>query len=99
MSAPLPSWQRKHYTPSDGEAVLFYVAFGSIKQDEPFDAQRYRSDGIPTGVELMLYDKARHSDVFAGFLQGFDWEQLKEGQPDFAETIQQCTLVWFFGVP
>src|SRR5262245_22299703 len=90
MSVTLPSWPRKHYTPS-GEAVLFYVAFGSVARDASLDAQRYRCEGTPAGVELLLYDKRVHPAVFAEFLKGFAWEELKERQPHFAQTIEQCS--------
>jgi hypothetical protein len=89
MSDSRDSWKRKYYTASDGEAFLFYVVFGDIAQDKSLDARKYRCNGIPTGFDLMAYDKTHHADVIDGFLQAYPWDRLKIENPDLARTIRQ----------
>ena len=56
MADSLPSWDRPHYTKTDAEAFLFYVAFGPIAADRPLSRQRYRCHGVPDGFDLMAYN-------------------------------------------
>jgi len=32
-------WERKYHSECDGEAFLFYIAFGEIAHDRPLDSQ------------------------------------------------------------
>jgi len=85
----LASWERKYHAECDGEAYLFYVAFGDIAQDRPLDSRKYRCGGIPVGFELMAYDKARHFNVIDGFLQGYLWDRVNAENPGLARNIEQ----------
>jgi hypothetical protein len=89
MAESLASWERKYHADCDGEAFLFYVAFGEIAHNRPFDAQKYRCGGIPAGFELMSYDKGRHAQVIDEFLQGYVWERLVAEHAGLARNIEQ----------
>ena len=84
----LASWERTYHAECNSDAFLFYVAFGDISQDQSFDSLRYRSRGIPSGFDLMAYDKSRHAEVIAGFLQAYPWEQLITENADLARNIE-----------
>jgi hypothetical protein len=89
MADSLRSWKRKYFAECDGEAFLFFVAFGDIAQDRPLDGRKYRCDGIPAGFDLMAYDKAQDRDVIDGFLEGYLWDQLTAENPALARSIRQ----------
>lgn len=88
MADLLDSWERKYHAQYDGEAFLFYIAFGEIAHDRPLDSQKYRCDGIPAGFELMAYDTGRHGEFIGGFLQGYLWEQLIAENSSLARRIE-----------
>ncbi|MBO0700439.1 MAG: hypothetical protein J2P46_18725 [Zavarzinella sp.] len=88
MEDSLISWERKYHRESDGEAFLFYVAFGEIAQDRPLDSRVYRCAGTPAGFELMAYDKVRHREFIDGFRQGYLWEQLIAENSELARKIE-----------
>src|SRR5262249_13587413 len=89
MAESLASWERKYYAECDSEAFLFYIAFGDIAQDRPLESRQYRCSAMPAGLEVMAYDKGRHSDFSDGFLQGYLWERLKAEDVDLARAIEQ----------
>jgi hypothetical protein len=96
MDSSFESWERKYYAESDGEAFLFYVAFGNISQDMHLEERKYRCSGVPAGFELSTYDKVRDADVFDGFLEGYLWEQLNTVNPRLARTIQRSSTCAVF---
>jgi hypothetical protein len=88
----LPSWERPHFGPCDGEAFLFFVVFGPVDTTQPLSASTYRCGGqVPDDFEIFGYDRATHPDVFERFQQGFLWEALGEDQPDLAAAIAGST--------
>jgi hypothetical protein len=84
LSVRLPSWKRNYFEVCEGEAFLFYIAFGDVTQKLPLDGKKYRCAGVPSGFDLMAYDKAHHADVFDGFLHDYPWDRLKEENPGLA---------------
>ena len=89
LPASLASWERQYHTESDEEACLFFVAFGDIAQNVPLDEERYRCSGVPTGFDVMAYDRERHPDVIEEFLEGYLWDCLKTSNPDLTQRIQE----------
>ena len=84
-------WKRQYYSPCDGEAFLFYVAFGDIAHRRPLDGQKYRCRGVPDGFMLTAYDKTRHKEYFGGPLQGYLWDRLKVENAGLAQRIEEST--------
>lgn len=97
MAESQASWERQYHAECDGEAFLFYVAFGEVAHDRPLDSRKYRCGGIPAGFQLIAYDKGRHGEYIAGFLQGYLWERLIAEDPGLARNIEQspgCLVLW-----
>jgi len=90
MTNSIASWERKYFSQSDGEAFLFYVAFGKIAHKAPLESSKYRCAGIPEGFKLMAYDRVRHHDVMAEYQSGHLWEKLKKEKPDLASRVEQA---------
>lgn len=87
MAESLPSWERKHYVPSGGEAFLFYVAFGEIAHYQPLDAQKYRCGGVPEGFEVVAYDRVHHGEYMDEFHEGYIWHCFQSENPQLAKNI------------
>lgn len=96
MATDLDSWERPHYERTDAQAFLFYVAFGDIAVDRAMSRSRYRSEGVPDGVEVRLFNVEEDEDYIAGFRSGYLWDRLLEDAPTLAhavETAPGCALV------
>lgn len=90
MTESLESWEREFFTESDGQAFLFYAIFGEVREDQPLDRQKYRSNGVPVGFELSRYRKDRDAEVFDELLEGYLWEQLTASNPKLARAIKKA---------
>ena len=83
----LESWDRRHYAPGGGDAWLFYVVHGRVDTTAPLFALKYRSEGIPDGLEVMGYGPQSNPEVPGSFREGYLWEQLRSGNPALANAI------------
>ena len=95
MSEHLASWERPSFSPGGGDAFLFYVAYGNIELHHPLDGAKYRSAGVPAGMELWSYDKEKQSEGFGRFLEGYVWEQLLSTDAPLAHRVKasSCCVV------
>jgi hypothetical protein len=84
---PLRSWDREHYEPAGGDASLFYVVYGRINASAPLSRSKYRSEGIPAGLDVMAYGPDSHPHVPSSFCEGYLWEQLLSSNPELVKTI------------
>ncbi len=50
-----PKWPRPQWQDSGDEAFLLWFVFGDFGDDFQVDAQRYRTRGMPEGVEVVRY--------------------------------------------
>ncbi len=76
MDGPLADWARPHYRDPGGRPFLFYVVYGMFHTPLRIDAQKYRTIGIPLGLGLSHYDRAKYPDVLARFQEGYLWDEL-----------------------
>jgi len=83
----IESWERKYYTPGGGDALLFYVVYGRIDTTAPLLSPRYRSEGIPEGLGVMMYGPSSNPEVPGSFREGYLWEQLRSGNPALADAV------------
>jgi len=83
----LEAWERKHFEPGGGDAFLFYVVYGPVDTAAPLSRSKYRSNGLPRGLDLMAYGPKSNPEVPASFREGFLWEQLRATNPILADTI------------
>jgi len=62
-------WPRKYYQSGGGNPYVGYVVFGDIKQPLNLSASKYRSAGVPQGVQISSYTAERHAETFRFFLE------------------------------
>ncbi|HSQ57479.1 MAG TPA: hypothetical protein VLM40_17285 [Gemmata sp.] len=96
MSNELQSWQRPLFTPGGGDALLFYVVFGTFDLKIPLSRSRYRTSGLPPWLELVHYDRSTHAEVVAAYRSGSMWEMFRRDMPiTVAETeaVSQCVAL------
>ena len=91
MPTALPTWPRKYYSPDGGQPFLFYVVYGDIETNAPLDGQRYRSAGVPDGLDLMHYGPgSNHPEVPGTFRDGYLWDEFQVADPVLAAMVAQC---------
>ena len=87
MTTPLPDWPRPHYRHPGGRPFLFFVVYGEFGKFPALDPGKYRSSGIPEGLDLSHYDHEKQPDVLTRFQDGYLWNDLKARNPALAEQI------------
>src|SRR3954469_9699822 len=55
----LANWERKHFEPGGGKAMIWYVVYGSLTNEISISGSKYRTAGIPAGVELRRFTRAK----------------------------------------
>jgi hypothetical protein len=85
----LLDWPRRYYAPSGHNAFLFYVVYGRVDAAIPLSRGKYRSDGIPDGIEAHTYDIDTHADVVTAFRSGYLWEKFSADQPELAAKVSE----------
>lgn len=81
------TWDRRYFEPGGGDAFLFYVVYGRVDTTAPLSRSKYRSEGLPSGLEIRAYGPNSNPDVPASLLEGYLWEQLRASNPGFADNI------------
>ncbi len=89
QKSKLKSWNRKHFAPGGGDAFLFYVVYGRVDTTKPLSRSKYRSEGLPDGLEIMAYGPNLHLEVPASFREGYLWDQLRFADPRLAATLAE----------
>lgn len=87
MSTTLESWPRTYFEPNGGDPSLFYVVYGDIDTNAPLSASKYRSQGIPDGMEVMLYGPNTHPEVVDGFREDYLLNYLRDSHPELEKVI------------
>lgn len=80
-------WTRDRWSPGGGDAFLFYFAYGEVDAEVPFDRERYRTPGLPEGLELFRYSRDTDNSYAEGLEEGHFWDLL---EPAFAARVKQA---------
>jgi hypothetical protein len=94
--ASAQSWTRDFWRPGGGDAFLFYAVFGKLPPSFDVPAQKYRTRGLPSGVEVRHFSRSRNADYIAGLTEGYAWEELSERDPSLAAKVaaaEDCLVV------
>jgi hypothetical protein len=70
-----------------------YVVFGDIKQPLNLSASKYRSAGVPQGVQISSYTAERHAETFRFFLESSFLKALTAEDPTLVKAVlaqKQC---------
>lgn len=92
----LETWERSSYVAGGGDPYLFYVIYGDIDLAVALSRSTYRSNGVPDGVDAMLYGRTSHSEVPSSFREGFVWNEFCGADPALSRTVantEQCVLL------
>lgn len=91
MTQHLDHWDRPNFVRGEGDPFLFYVVFGEVNATTPLSRGKYRSNGIPDGMQLMSYGPQNHPEVPASFQQGYLWDEFAAEDPELAHTVSQSS--------
>jgi hypothetical protein len=86
-------WSRKYYQSGGGNPYVGYVVFGDIKQPLKLSASKYRSAGVPQGVQISSYTAERHAETFRFFLESSFLKALTAEDPTPVKAVlaqKQC---------
>src|SRR5262245_32964643 len=92
----LLDWPRKYYQPGGGNPYVGYVVFGDIKQPLNLSTLKYRSAGVPHGVQISSYTVERQAETFHSFLGGSFLKELTAEEPTLVNSVlaqKQCVVL------
>lgn len=87
MTSELETWERKHYVAGGGDPFLFYVVYGEIDASARLTRSKYRTNGVPDGIDVMSYGPTKHPDVPGRFRAGYLWDEFAANDPELAATV------------
>ena len=87
---PLTIWHRKFYRPGGGNAFLLYAAFGDFDLTCKVDAEKYRTSGLPDGVEIRAYNREQHQAYISSMYDGWIGNYLRRTSPALYEAVDSA---------
>ncbi len=94
-SADLKDWERPEFQAGGGDALMLFVVFGKFDGGLQLSRSRHRSGGLPEGVKISQFSRAKDAKVIEEFDQGY-FGTLLEEQASLAAAVKaapQCMLV------
>ncbi len=85
-------WEREHYQPEAGDALLSFLVFGRLNADVEVDAATYRTSGPPKGLEMELFNPIDHPEWFESLFDGYAGALLAE-EPDLEAAAKAAPAV------
>jgi len=93
----LNTWSRSRYQALPLQQLHYFVIFGDIDESlPPLDSDRYRSIGVPEGVEMEFASRMESAELWEQFQKGPAWESLQSSSSSLGEAISQsptCVVV------
>jgi hypothetical protein len=73
----------------------FTWSIGRVDTTKALSSSKYRSNGIPDGIDVMAYGPTAHPNQIAAFRDGYLWDQLTTEDSNFVAKVaaQDCCLV------
>lgn len=90
MASELETWERKFYVAGGGDPLLFYVIYGEIDSSAPLSRRKYRSSGLPDGIDIMSYGPDHRPGVLDRFRDGYSWNEFVSDDPRLAAIVERC---------
>jgi hypothetical protein len=90
MRGELDTWERQYFVPSGGDPLLFYVVYGDVDSSVELSRKKYRSEGIPEGIDVMSYNADSDLDVITSFREGYVWDKFVAKNPELAAQVEGC---------
>ena len=92
----LSDWERKYFEKELNNPFIFLIVYGEFEVDFKISKTKYRTAGIPDGIDLMGYGPNSNPEIPASFLEGYLWEELKKTDAALAlklEHSEQCYIL------
>ncbi|MBX3687885.1 hypothetical protein [Dokdonella sp.] len=89
-----PHWPRARWQDSGDEAFWLWFVFGDFDANLRIDAQRFRTRGLPAGVEAVLYDNAALARWDGYPLDGTLGAIFADEQPELLEQARRAGQCW-----
>jgi hypothetical protein len=86
----LPRWPRPNFVRGGGNPFLHFAAFGTIVLQPPLDRLTYRAAGVPSGFELLLYDRRKQPKAFEALAASQAWKLAQSESPELAAAAQSA---------
>jgi hypothetical protein len=82
-----------YFTRPKGKSFLFYVIYGDFSADFSISQKKYRTNGLPEGVDLMKFGPQKHPELVKSFIKagGYVWKNLKRNNPNLASKINDAS--------
>ena len=83
------TWSRSQYQALPLQQLHYFVIFGDIDESlPPLDSLRYRSTGLPDGIELEFASREESPELWGQFQKGSAWEAFCETSATIVNAIQ-----------
>lgn len=82
-------WDRPYWSPGGDDAFLFYVVYGDVDTNAAFDRLRYRTRGLPEGLDVRLLTRSEDGEYIEAFEEGYVWDHLVANNPRLANDVKQ----------
>ncbi len=83
------TWSRSQYQELPLQQLHYLLIFGNIDESlPPLDSLRYRSTGLPEGMELEFASREESPELWDQFQKGPAWELFCESAPTIVEAIK-----------
>src|SRR5579871_6756490 len=66
---PLPTWERTHYEPGGGDALLHLAVYSELREPMEVSEKKHRTAGVPSGIQVGKFMRGDAHGVFASFLE------------------------------
>lgn len=80
MSFELRSWPREYFEPGGARPYVLFYAYGNFAELPTMPVDKYRSFGVPKGLDLQMYNRQQHAEVMDAFLGGHFGQFLHQKQ-------------------
>jgi len=73
------------------QQLFYFVIFGNIEESlPPFESNRYRTSGVPDGIELEFVSRDESLNVWEQFQIGPAWDAFRSSNPVLEQAMLQC---------
>lgn len=90
MPSKLKPWPRPHYTSGGGDALLFFVVFGTFDLTKPLSVSKYRSGGPADWLAVSHMTRADAPTVFASYQSPPTWDLFTRDSPVTAAEAEKA---------
>jgi hypothetical protein len=86
----MSGWSRKHWRPGGGDAFVCYAVFGQAPTTFDVDGKRYRTRGLPEGIEVRSFPRSDHPTYVENLNAGYPWDQFVAENPSLAALVREA---------